>query len=231
MPAGLYGKLPAKRDFIAANTPRRFLEVWEPWLHASLATSRQVLGEAWREAFLSAPIWRFWLGAGFCGEAVLGAFMPSVDGVGRYSPLTIFVDEGEGVLPPPEIEPNEAWFVAAETILLDALHPERSFDDTIGAVANLQQPVRLSSETSLSGMTELAGGAILVRDFRDEVALAFRAARRFGHRQAFAGQSCWWTTGGEGYPPAALIENGLPRPERFAQLLTGAFESAAIVPA
>lgn len=32
MSAGLFGKLPAKRDFIAANAPRRFLEVWEPWI-------------------------------------------------------------------------------------------------------------------------------------------------------------------------------------------------------
>ena len=63
MPTGLYGKLPAKRDFVAANVSRRLLEVWEPWLQASVATSRQMLGEGWRDAYNSAPIWRFWLGA------------------------------------------------------------------------------------------------------------------------------------------------------------------------
>ena len=68
MAAGLYGKLPAKRDFVAANAPRRFLEMWEPWLQASVATSRQTLGENWLPAYNSAPIWRFWLGAGLCGE-------------------------------------------------------------------------------------------------------------------------------------------------------------------
>src|ERR1700722_2970157 len=70
MPAGLYGKLPAKRDFVAANTPRRFLEVWEPWLQAGVATSKQVLGEGWSEAYLNAPIWRFWRGGAWRAYAL-----------------------------------------------------------------------------------------------------------------------------------------------------------------
>src|ERR1700722_12378723 len=94
MSAGLFGKLPAKRDFIGMNASRRFLEAWEPWLQASVAMSKQVLGDAWVETYNRAPIWRYWLGADFCGEAMIGAFMPSVDGVGRSFPLAIFVGEG-----------------------------------------------------------------------------------------------------------------------------------------
>src|SRR5271170_985696 len=231
MPAGLYGKLPAKRDFVAANTPRRFLETWEPWLQAGVATSRQILGEAWRDAYLSAPIWRFWLGANICSEAVLGAFMPSIDGVGRYFPLTIFIGEGAGVLPPPELEPNKDWFDAVETILLDALQPERDFESVAAAVAGLDEPAQTPAETSLAGMTLLSDGAILVHDFGDELALSLRAARRFGHRQTFAAQSFWWTIGGEGFSPTALIETGLPGPQRFAEMLTGSFDSSIVVPA
>jgi type VI secretion system protein ImpM len=231
MPAGLYGKLPAKRDFVAANTPRRFLEVWEPWLQASVATSRQVLGQGWSDAYLNAPIWRFWLGAGFCDEAVLGALMPSIDGVGRYFPLTIFVGEGSGALPPPEIEPNKDWFDAVENVLLDALNPEIDFDSIAAAVVALPEPIQTPIETSLAGMTQLAGGAVLVRDFGEDLPLALRAARRFGHRQTFAGQTFWWTIGGEGFEPAALVETGLPAPERFAEMLTGSFDSSAVVPA
>jgi type VI secretion system protein ImpM len=231
MPAGLYGKLPNKRDFVATNTPRRFLEVWEPWLQASVATSRQVLGEGWRDAYLSAPIWRFWLGANFCSEAVLGAFMPSIDGVGRYFPLTIFIGESGGMLPPPELEPNKDWFDAVETILLDALHPEQDFENFATAVAGLAEPAQSPTEASIGGMTQLSDGAIVVRDYGDEVALALRAARRFGHRQTFAGQSFWWTIGGEGYPPTALVETGLPAPARFAELLTGSFDRPTPVPA
>jgi type VI secretion system protein ImpM len=157
--------------------------------------------------------------------------MPSIDGVGRYFPLTVFVGEGAGVLPPPELEPNQRWFEAVEAILLDALHPERDFESVAAAVADLDEPAQSPVEASVGGITLLSGGAIVVRDFGDQLQLALRAARRFGHRQTFAAQSFWWTIGGDGFPPAALIENGLPTPERFAEMLTGLFERSAAVQA
>jgi type VI secretion system protein ImpM len=224
MPSGLYGKLPAKRDFVAANVSRRLLEVWEPWLQASVATSRQTLGEGWRDAYNSAPIWRFWLGASFCGEAVLGAYMASIDGVGRCFPLTIFATEGDEALPPPEIDANDAWCEAAEAILLDALNQDADYESVAAAVAAMPPPATLPHASELSGIAQLADGAVVVRDFGDELAVAFRAARRFGHRQAFAAQSFWWTIGGEGFSPTALVVTGLPAPTRFADMLTGAFE-------
>jgi type VI secretion system protein ImpM len=224
MLAGIYGKLPAKRDFVAANVPRRVLEVWEPWLQASVATSRQMLGERWRDAYNRAPIWRFWLGAGFCGEAVLGAFMASIDGVGRHFPLTVLVAEGEEALPPPELDPNDAWCEAAEAILLDALEANADFEGVAAAVSAMAPPAMQPRDTEAAGIVQLADGLVVVSDFGAELAVAFRAARRFGHRQAFAGQSFWWTIGGEGFAPTALAATGLPAPARFADMLTGDFE-------
>ena len=135
MPAGLFGKLPAKRDFVALNASRAFLEVWEPWLQASVATSRQTLGEAWIDAYNSAPIWRFWLGADFCGEAMLGALMASVDGVGRPFRSPSSRAKATRRLPPPEIEPNDAWCEAAEAVLLDALEPGAALEAIAAEVA------------------------------------------------------------------------------------------------
>ncbi len=67
---------------------------------------------------------------------------------------------------------------------------------------------------------------MLVRGLEAQAALAFRAARRFGHRCAFAGQSFWWTVGGEGFEALALAVVGLPPPILFADMLTGAFVRA-----
>ena len=72
MRCGLFGKLGAKRDFIALATPRSFLEAWEPWVQSSLSASRHQLGDRWQQAFLTAPVWRFWLGAEICGTTVAG---------------------------------------------------------------------------------------------------------------------------------------------------------------
>ncbi len=66
----------------------------------------------------------------------------------------------------------------------------------------------------------------MVRDIDRQISLAFLAARRFGHRRAFASQSFWWTIGGEGFPPLALSYVGLPPSTRFVDMLTGVFADA-----
>jgi type VI secretion system protein ImpM len=223
VPAGLFGKLPAKRDFVAANAPRRFLEVWEPWLQAGVATSKQVLGGGWADAYNRAPIWRFWLGAGFCGEATLGVFMPSVDGVGRSFPLSLFVGEGEDSLPPPELDSNDAWFEAAEAILLDALDPAATLEAVAERVALMPAPTLQARTGEVGGLEELSDGGVVIRGVDRKISVAFLAARRFGHRRAFASQSFWWTIGGEDFPALALAYVGLPPAVRFVDLLTGAF--------
>ncbi len=223
MSAGFFGKLPAKRDFVASGTSRAFLEMWEPWLQASLATSRQSLGDGWTAAYNRAPIWRFWLGAQFAKEAIIGALMASVDGVGRAFPLVVVAGEGEALLAPPEIEANDAWCEAAERALLGALAPEMTFEAFAQSVESLPAPLGQTRIEELSGVEQVAEGVVLVRGLEAQTALAFRAARRFGHRSAFAGQSFWWTVGGEGFEALALAVVGLPPPALFADMLTGAF--------
>jgi type VI secretion system protein ImpM len=228
MAAGLFGKLPAKRDFVAVNASSGFLAVWEPWLQAGLATSKEALGSGWVEAYNRAPLWRFWLGAGLFGEAVIGAFMPSVDGVGRAFPLAVFCGEDRESLPPPELESNDAWCEAAEAALLAALEPGASFEAVMTGVADLPPPVMRPRALAAPGLQELPDGGVLARDIERKAALAFVASRRFGHRRLSAGQSFWWTIGGEGFAPSALSYVGLPPPRRFVDLITGAFADASV---
>jgi type VI secretion system protein ImpM len=226
MPAGFFGKLPSKRDFVASGASRPFLDMWEPWLQGSLAASRLALGDQWPGAYNRAPIWRFWLGANFAREAMIGALMASVDGVGRPFPLAVFSGEGDGLLPPPEIEANEPWCEAAEATLLNALSHETSFEDFARQVEAMSPPALQERLEEISGVEQLNDGVVLVRGLTHQPALAFRAARRFGHRFAFAGQSFWWTVGGEGYEALALAVVGLPSTALFADMLTGAFGRA-----
>jgi type VI secretion system protein ImpM len=228
MPAGFFGKLPAKRDFVASGVSRGFLALWEPWLQASLATSRQTLGDSWPSAYNRMPIWRFWLGAQFCGEATIGALMACVDGIGRPFPLAVVCGEGAGLLPPPEIEANESWCEAAEQALLGALAPGASFEAFAAGIESLPSPALQPRVEEISGVTQLSEGVVLVRGLDAQPALAFRAAGRFGHRSAFAGQSFWWTVGGEDFEALALAVVGMPAPALFADMLTGAFGRAAV---
>ncbi len=162
MPCGLHGKLPAKRDFIALAVPRAVLNAWEPWIQGGLAASRQRLGDGWTEAYLRAPIWRFWLGADIAGEPVLGAFMPSADGIGRYFPLALLCRAGhpEG-LPPPEIEPFDGWFVAAESFLLSTLADGAGFEAVTAALARLPDAVPSGLPAPNAGAGRLRGSALI----------------------------------------------------------------------
>lgn len=222
MRCGLYGKLPAKRDFIALYAPRAFLERWEPWLQSSVAASRNTLDSGWQQAFLTAPIWRFWLGADVCGTSVAGAFMPSLDGVGRYFPLTLFAcADPQAEIPPPELNPQEAWFAQVEDVLLATLDQETTFETTSGALDRLGVPADSVAvalpDDPVTRVQNVLSVAARDRPFAD----LFGALRVADHRSVYAAATFWWTIGGEGYAPVALAARGMPEPALFADMLTG----------
>ena len=108
---GLYGKLPARGDFVRHGLPRDFTDPWDDWLQAAIVGSRALMGEAWLPAFLEAPVWRFCLPPGMCGaQAALGLMLPSVDRAGRYFPLTFAALSPRGVA----VAPGEGWLDTCE---------------------------------------------------------------------------------------------------------------------
>ena len=87
---GFYGKIPGRGDFVQAGLPRAFVDPWDAWMQRMIVASRSVLGKGWLPAWLEAAVWRFALSPCICGPgSVLGLWMPSVDSVGRYFPLTL----------------------------------------------------------------------------------------------------------------------------------------------
>ena len=153
MRCSLFGKLPAKRDFIALFSPRIFLDVWEPWIQGSISASRQELGEDWQNAFLTAPIWRFWLGAELCRTPVAGALMSSMDGVGRYHPLTVFaVSDAGTAIAPPDLDAQDGWYAAAEDFLLSTLDKDTAYDTITAALDQLAPPASQATNAPVDGM-------------------------------------------------------------------------------
>lgn len=228
MRKGLYGKLPAKRDFVAVSATREFLLKWEAWLQGGLSASMMTLGPAWRDAYLKAPIWRFWLGHKICGEPVIGAFMPSLDGVGRYFPLSAFVRATDGVvLPPPEFEPQTSWFSAIENLLLSALEEGTSLEALTAALEALADPSDRVPPFAKREALSLTDGSLVIEAGQNAFADVFTSARLAGHASSYADQSFWWTAGGEGFPAVALARRGLPDPLVYTGMLTGDFKSMA----
>jgi len=128
--AGFYGKLPARGDFVRGGLPRDFTDRWDAWLAPAIAGSRTRMGEDWLPAFLEAPVWRFILSAGLCGErAALGVMLPSVDRAGRYFPLTFAALFDAGTTPASDV----TWLDRCEAAGRAALEHDAG-PDQLGAM-------------------------------------------------------------------------------------------------
>ncbi|WP_051952717.1 type VI secretion system-associated protein TagF [Methylocapsa aurea] len=221
MRCGLFGKLPAKRDFFCLETPRAFLRLWEPWLEKGMAEGRARFGaQGWKEAFLSAPIWRFWLGPDLCGAAMSGAFMPSTDALGRLFPLTLIGIAGKGeTIVPPDVDPRDPWYERAENILLGALDPGPSCERAeealagLGALARGTERGKAGGEENPSrrrrGEPDIGEGAGVFAQLRRELTVCPAGAATF-----------WWTSGGADCEPLAWMQERMPAPGVFTDMLT-----------
>jgi type VI secretion system protein ImpM len=227
MRCSLFGKLVAKRDFIALSAPRDFLTAWEPWMQGCVSASRESLGETWQQAYLAAPIWRFWLGRDICGSTVAGALMSSIDGMGRYYPLTLFAyaDPGSAIAPP-DVNAHDDWFATAEDFLLSTLHKEITYEAITHALDQLLGPTAQSTDLSLDGMSMLKDGIVAgwlgSRSFSD----LFAALRISNYPNVYAAASFWWTVGGGDCQPLGFCCRGMPEPIVFTTMLTGRINSS-----
>lgn len=131
---GWYGKLPSLGDFASRRLTPLFVEPWDRWLATGLAAWRES-DEAWLDAFLAAPTWRFALGAGLPFEqspGYAGVLMPSVDRVGRYFPLTVVRARRAF-----EEQAPQSWLEALEGLAVAALNDDWNadrFDAELGSL-------------------------------------------------------------------------------------------------
>ena len=226
MPCGLYGKLPMKRDFISVSTPQAFLERWEPWIQGGIASSRLALGAQWQDIFLRAPIWRFWLGPEICGRPAMGSFMPSVDGVGRFFPLTAFACAEPGrAFPSPQSDPQATWFAEIETMLLDALDEDAAYDRVLETLNRLPAPTSAPLAATDASVCDLFSATLVRAEAADALGAAFATLLAERERRQQAAGCFFWTIGGEDFPPATSFCLGLPDPNLLTTFLTGQFST------
>jgi type VI secretion system protein ImpM len=214
-PPSCYGKLPARADFIARRLPRATLEVWDPWLQACLEQSRQALGAAWQDLFLTAPPWRLVLPAGACGQAALiGVLVPSMDAVGRCFPFLVAQEVPAAADPVGLALAGERWLRAAETLAMRALDDD--FD--LAALELPLPPVPIPAAAIPHGnpATRPAAGSWTDLDGHALPAAALGRATPGGGQP-----SLWWTGGGARFSASLAVTAGMVAPRGFAALLDG----------
>jgi type VI secretion system protein ImpM len=206
---GFFGKVPTRGDFVRRALPASFITPWDRWLQEGIAGSREILGDAWLDIYLTSPVWRFALSAELAGElAAAGVLIPSVDGVGRYFPFTLACVL-DGAPTPLQVRTQSGWYEGAEALALALLEEDGSLEQVIEGLEQLgclapEPPVAPDGEAWRldEAGTDLAHGLV----------------HRFAPPHAL-----FWTKGSARVQPSTLLALQLPSARQFAALLDGAF--------
>lgn len=225
---GFYGKLPAKGDFVARRLPRGFIDPWDHWLQTAIETSRAQLGDAWRDAYLGGPVWRFVVPAGHCGDlSMAGVMMPSVDRVGRHFPLTV------GAPLPSDIVPIDVpllaadWFELIEELALSALGDGFDFDGFDRAVEDAGPAPGSDSGFHREAPPPAAVADDLSRGVRQAIGPDGDPWPTYPHllhavlAASIGRYGLWWTAGNATLEGSLVVCATLPAADRFAALLDG----------
>jgi type VI secretion system protein ImpM len=232
--AGLYGKLPARGDFLSRRLDNAFVQDWDGWLQRVTAASRERLGAQWLEHFLAAPVWRFVLPAGmFAKSAWVGLMVPSVDRVGRYFPLTLAAPLGEeSIDAAATLAKAEPWLNSLEDLALQALAPDldvERFDAELMQAAlpeDLPVPLAVADDTVPLGAPE---AAFIVWSTPADASPETSAEQllqeaMIGRRAASA---AWMTHGGETVAASVAMCGGFISGTQYCAMLDGRWSEHA----
>ncbi len=227
-PPGWHGKLPSLGDFASRRLDAAFIESWDGWIAAGLHALREAQPEAWLDAYLGSPSWRFLLMPGVlpgaaAGQGWAGVLMPSVDRVGRYFPLTLVLALGEGPASTQQMNGLWQWLGRLDELARDALYEDwtaerldeelgRMVLPEIGAATLPAGAPGFGVPDGVGSLTELPTDAGL-----DAAALIGVAAQRAWAEQT-RGRAFWYARPDDG-PARLLVSRGLPAAEAMSRLL------------
>lgn len=220
MPAGFFGKLVSHGDFVSRRLPDSFMQVWDVWLQHGLHASRETLGPAWLETYLTSPVWRFALNTGVAGEmAWAGVLMPSVDRVGRHFPLTLVASSSGQADMLKWLENEKPWFDELENLALSSLEPDFLLDDFDAALQKIiGLPVGPASNQN--GTSDQSAWCFAINDIQG-ISANIAAVTNDIAQALLSAHSLWWTDGSPHVNPSVLICRGLPSPSQFTAMLSG----------
>jgi type VI secretion system protein ImpM len=203
---GIFGKLPARADFLTRGLAMSFTEPWHAWLVRGLLFAAEDLAARFEPAYMAAPVWRFIIPSGACGPVpAAGVMMPSVDAVGRRFPLTLAAASAS-LGGPGALLAAAAWFDALEETGRDALARDPDIDvwaARVAAIVPVLPPVMPPHAVHVPLGEAGVGDAILP------------ALAAYGAERAVV----FWCEGSPFVRPCGLVMNDLPDGTWFTRLL------------
>ncbi|MFT5083870.1 MAG: type VI secretion system protein ImpM [Lentisphaeria bacterium] len=218
---GLFGKLPAHGDFIYRDLSPTFVNIWDEWLQGYVGSSREQLGDAWLEIYLTSPVWRFAFSEGVIdGNSWAGIILPSVDRVGRYFPFTVVACLPQQANPVDFVCSRQGWYQAMEDAALKALYGQLQLEGLVEELNDINPMVKsvyiknaplehLNNLVIKNASVEQAPQTIL--PYMLDACLV----------QSLKSYSVWSTKGSELIEPCMFVSKGLPQLGGIAAMMDG----------
>lgn len=191
---GLFGKLASHGDFVQRRLPPDFVAAWDTWLQQGIHAGRLRHGAHWPERYLQAPLWRFVLAPGVCGQAAMaGVLLPSQDRVGRHFPLTLAAPHDHAASSLLDLATSGMdWFDRLADLAVCAMWGDLALEELELALARLGGPPR-QALAAVSAFPE-------ARDCR----------------------AVFWTEGEPGVAPTLVLRAALPDASTLGAMLAQA---------
>lgn len=218
---GWFGKLPMLGDFASRRLDPGWVEACDRWLSASVQSSQRMLGDAWLQTYLSAPLWRFaWAPGVVDAQWWFGVLMPSCDNVGRYFPLLVVQPRQHAPVDRFALDHLDLWWSHVARATLQTLAEGARLDDFEAELAQappwsaaVRAPqVHVSALPGSERLSARAGTSL------EQFVHGLAASKLQQHLQGCT----LWLPLHEGHDAAACtLHKGLPPAEAFAELLRG----------
>jgi type VI secretion system protein ImpM len=213
---GWFGKLPSTGDFAGRGMPSPLQETVHKWISSGMARFVQGHPEDWLDAYLVSPVWHFLINAGLWDKPpLMGCIAPSVDKVGRYSPLTVLraFDKNEigNMLPP-----NSRWLYRVDAAL------RRVIGDHIPveSVSFILEKLLDAEEQDCAGgiLNDLGIGNAVAKGYRKDWFSWTALPALFSERDD---GSFWWSESSPSLSSRQIIHRGPPDENLFCALMKG----------
>jgi len=215
---GWFGKLPSTGDFAGRGMPRSLQEAVQDWISSGMAALACLHQEDWQDAYLVSPIWHFAVNSGIWDNpALVGCIAPSVDKIGRYSPLVAVraFDRRDinQVLPP-----RSRWLYQVDETLRRVISERIAVEEVYDLLAQKLEAEAAADENSAADIL----GDLGILDSTVDTSKAWfswpELPALFTDRKD---RSFWWAEPSPKSPPRQITHSGKPDNSLFCLLMDG----------
>jgi type VI secretion system protein ImpM len=216
---GWFGKLPSVGDFAGRGIPRPLQETVYQWVWSGMAALVQSHPEDWRDIYLNSPVWHFAINATVWDKpALLGCIAPSVDKVGRHSPLFVLRTFNKRDIVK-MLPPQSRWLYRVDAVLRRVISERIAVDDVLELLKQQRSDIVEVDEGSAAGILSDLDIADNGSTPPDKKWFAWpELPALFSER---SDRSFWWAEPFANETPRQIIHYGPPDTDLFLQLMNG----------